>query len=392
MASDGSGASRGRRGAAKRAAPRTASSARDRALDRWLGSPWMALPVFGLALAVRLIHLDQMTGSTTPLQPAPAELDTLAVLGLGHLDPARLRLAGVVLSSLTAVVVQRLGLSLVGPATGLYAGLWMALWWPAVALAPLLVPATALALALAAALAGLAAAFGSKRPYWVPVAGVGAGTAMTLEAATVVLVPIGWLVFALHRKWKRSTKVVATALFLVGVGLAVAGLNALRPAGGPPFALGLAVAARGAEVTDAAVRSPEEIADDPWRFVAALGGRAARLAAWSEPPGRVDIAPLRVRSWALRLPFPAWEFALPLALLGIVLALRARKEGGAPRLVALTALLLLALSLRAPVTAETRLALVPALIPMAVYGVGAAWGRVRAAGLRRPGRRKDRTR
>jgi hypothetical protein len=381
VAADAPGASRGRRAAAGRGAPR--SSARDRALDRWLGSPWMALPVLGLALAVRFIHFDQLRGSSTPFQPTAAELETIAALGLGAIDPDSLRLAGVVLSALTAVVVQRLGTALVGPATGLYAGLWMALWWPAVALAPLVVPATPLTLALALALAGVVAVVGAKRPYPALTAGIGTGAALVLDAASIVLVPVGWLAFALHQKWKRSTKVVAAALFLGSIGATLVGLNALMDRGDTPLRLGLDVPGSTAPLLDAAVRSPEAMAEDPWGTLSALGGRVVRLAAWPEPAGRIDIAALRVRSWVLRLPFPAWEFALPLGLLGIGLAFRGKKRAPGPRLLAAVTIALLALTLRAPVTAESRLPLVPALVSSALYGIGVAWGRFRAGAFRR---------
>lgn len=389
MARESSGGARGRK-----ARPRDSgtgpgrSSAADRRLDRWLGSPWMALPVLGLALAVRLIHLDQLALATTSAQPSAPERLFLAGFGLDRFDPADLRLAGVFVSALTAVLVQRLGQALVGPATGLYAGLWMAFWWPAVALAPLLVPATATTLFVALALLGLVAAAGAKRPYGALAAGLGTGGALTLDAASLILVPAGWLVFALHRKWKRTAKLLALALFLTGVGIVLVGLNGLSGRGGPVLSIGPPREAVAPVPPDSAVRTPEEMAEDPWGALLGLGGRAARLLAWPEPAGAVDIAPLRVRSWALRLPCPAWELALPLGLLGVLLALRHRKELPGARVLALVTLAGLVLMLRAPVTAESRLPLAVALVPLALFAVGRAWSAWRRGGLRLPGRRK----
>lgn len=350
----------------------------------------MSLPILGLALAIRFIHLDQLTHATTRFLPSPAELAFLAAFRLDTVDPTTLRTAGVLSGALTAVLVQRLGMALVGPATGLYAGLWVALWWPSVALSAHLVPAAMLTLVVALALLGTVAALEARRPFAAFAAGLGAGAALVLDAGYLVLLPAGWLAFALQRKWNRSTKLIAAVLLLAGVGTAMAGLNGVLGTGGRPPAPGL-VERIVTPPPDAAVRSPEAMAEDPWGFVVALGGRALRLAAWEEPVGRVDSAGERVRSWALRLPFPTWELAFPLALVGIVLTLRARPARPGARYLALLAPVLLVVALRAPITAESRLPLVPALVPLALMGLTGIWERVRKSrATPRAGRRATR--
>lgn len=258
------------------------------------------------------------------------------------------RYVQVLLGAASCVLVALIGRALWGPGTGLIAALGMALYGPAIYFTGALLPpvlAVFLVLALWATLLWVDRQGGGKASL-----GVGLLLVLCLLAAPQVALfapaALGWL-------WVGGRQRAGWAC-----ALGTAGALALG------YFLGVATHAGGSP--DLLVRGGEH------------------LPALDMYHGRGDSAVLAALLWKWGLAFP-FGVVLPLALLGVVLALAARERG--------TVLALLLVATGALGTAlygaqaETRMVLVPVLLLFAVRGAGQlvplSWARrgVAVAGL-----------
>ena len=258
------------------------------------------------------------------------------------------RYVQVLLGAASCVLVALIGRALWGPGTGLIAAVGMALYGPAIYFTGALLPpviAVFLVLALWATLLWVDQQGGGKASL-----GVGLLLMLCLLAAPQVAlfapVALGWL-------WVGGRQRAGWACALGTAGALALGhfLGVATHAGGSP---------------DLLVRGGEH------------------LPALDMYHGRGDSAVLAALLWKWGLAFP-FGVVLPLALLGVVLALAARERG------MVLALLLVATGALGTVLygaqAETRMVLVPALLLFAVRGAGQlvplSWARrgVAVAGL-----------
>lgn len=430
-------------------APRSGPSAKSARgwPDRFAGSPWALLPVFALALAMRLIHLDQMRGyedfttrvldeswswdlarhfvastadSVRPFvaDPGPAVILSILMRLFGE-RPDLILGTMAILGALASVMIQLLGVRLLGGAAGLFCGLLAAGYRPAIHHGAHFLDAAFVPFLAALALYLVVRLVEARKPVAEIFLGIGAGAVVVslalFEAPLILLAPVLLVVLMFDRKMKSPQKIRRGTSFTVGVLVAMAGLSWFQtPTAGPRLLLppvlgrefhlanrdgnraglripppwapadpaGLAAAYRtegarqpGAGDTTALAMDQAwfrwialEAAENPWGFLQGWAWRAWRLVNGSETPGPYDLAHESGRSWILRLPFPGWALLLPLAILGALAYRRDAKRPAAAMLVAWLSVVLIT-AWPFAVTSQVRMAALPALLLLAVQGV-----------------------
>jgi len=396
---------------------------------------------------MRLIHLDQMRGyedfitrvldeswswdlarqfiastadSARPFvaDPGPAMVISIVMRLFGDRPDLILGTAAV-LGALAVVLVQLLGVRLLGGAAGLFCGLLAAGYRPAIHHGAHVLDAAFVPFLAALALCLVVWLVEARKPVTEILLGIGAGLVVVslalFEAPLILLAPVLLVVLMFDRKMKSPQKLRRGASFTVGVLVAMAGLSWLQtPTAGPrlllpptlgrefhlanrdgnraglripppwapadPAGLAAAYQAEGARqpglmnatplATDQAWSrlTAREAAENPWGFLHGWAWRAWRLVNGRETPGPFDLAYESGRSWILRLPFPGWALLFPLSILGALAFRREVKRPAAAMLVAWLAVILLA-AWPFAVTSRVRMAALPALLVLAVQGI-----------------------
>ena len=431
-------------------------SRRSGSLDRYAGSVWALIPTFLVALAIRLIHLDQMRRyedfQTSILDEAwswdlaarfaagfgsvgrPFDADPGAALILSALvqvvgsRPDLVAIGLTVIGSIAAVLIQVLGVRVLGGVGGLFCGLLAATYRPAVHHGAHVLDAAFVPCVASLALILIAIQAESKRPLPELAAGLFAGAvtaALALfQGPLLVLAPVMLVVLIFDRKMKLPQKLRRALSFGVGA-LGVMALaswafghvvppvfgrefhlanraenragDRLPPIWAPADPAGLAAAYRtegarlgatsGPEDGEALDRSARDVdidrawfdrsgrdaAANPWGFLHGWGWRGWRLLNATEAPGPLDMAWESGRSWILRLPFPGWAILLPLALVGVA-AVRGSKQDTALILLVVWGAVVLVAAWPFCVTSRARMAIEPALIVLAVRGAMRLFG------------------
>lgn len=363
-------------------------SSRKDALDALLLSPWPIIVLPLLALALRLIHLDQMSSygefratlldesrwldlgrrvaagnwllaDSPDLVPGYAWFLGLVTRITGP-DPAQVRLAQVILGSLVPIPVVQMTRRLLGPAESLFAGLLAAVWTPAIFLSAHLNEATIALLLVAASLAMATRVMEKTTLRAAAGAGLLAGLAIVCQPLCLAAAAMTFMAFTFHRKMKSATKALVLSLFAVFL---VAGSGPLAwrhhqltgqwlPGPAPlkeaaqrgwreenPQGLDLPLSLTGAP---APAGSLIHLADRPGRTLVRLATRIELSLHQTEAPGPFSFDLERRQSWILRLPFPGFATLLPLAMAGLLLLRRGRGRPGLRLLAGVFVILLVA--------------------------------------------------
>lgn len=404
---------------------------------------------------MRLIHLDQMRGyedfrtrildeswswglavhfvkssadSMRPFDADPGIALILSVLTRLLGDQPGLILGVLALfGALTCVLIQALGVRVLGGAAGCFCGILAAGYRPAIhhgahVLDAAVVPFLAsLALLLASTL------IETKKPATEMLLGISVG-AVTMGLAlfwapAMLLSPVLLVVFMFDRKMKPAQKLRRGASVTVGALVILSLISWVQtPAVGPrlllpptlgrefhlanrdgnraglhlpppwaasdPAGLAAAYRAEGSRLPGMATGTPlaidqawfglmaREAAENPWGFLHGWAWRGWRLINTNEAPGPFDLAFESGRSWILRLPFPGWGVLFPLALLG-VLAVRHETKRPAPALLTTWLIAVLMAAWPFAITSRVRMAALPALVVLAVYGAMTIGGLVK---------------
>ncbi len=404
-------------------------------------SPWSAVPIFAVSLLLHLIHLRQMARFLhfqTPVLDAaffdqwaqkiaagqaPADVffvDPLYPYFLGALyrifghDLDAVRLVQALIGAGSAVLIQRLGMRLLGGPAGFLCGMLAACYRPfiyydALLLKPVLVvPFTTLFLYFSVGVLK----YGRRlEALW---AGLFLGLTILVRGNFLILVPVAALAFILSGKLKGVSRQVAAALLVTGAALVVAPvtLHNHRAGGewilttsgmgqnlyignhpdnttgsyvGAPFTRPNALYEELDFRTEAEKRTgrsmtPAElsrfwtsatlrvIADDPWRFIVHEGKKIWLLTHAVEIPDNYSFDFERRFSWVLRLPFPAFGILFPLAIVGMLAGWR-EKKNPALRFLILFSLVYAVSLLPFFIISRFRIPLIPAFIVLGVSGV-----------------------
>lgn len=337
---------------------------------------------------------------------------------VGSPDVFLARLVQMLLGSLSVLLVHAIGKRLFDVRVGLTAALLHALY-----VMNIFYDGMLLAAALQAPLNLLAfwlmlRAAERPAPWRFGLAGLALGLSALARPNTLLFVGVGvlWILWPLARQLARRARLVAAGAFLLGVALAVAPVTARNVIGGGDFVLVSAQSGvnlyigNGPDATGAFVVPrifPSTRVDDPLqqeesyrRHAEAKSGRLLRPSEVSDywmgkafdqvlaDPGRAmglfvkklglflnaleignsqDFYMSRDFSWVLRLPLPSFGVVLPLALVGLGLALRRWRE----RFLLIGMVLIYAASLTLYfVLAHYRMPVVPFFL---VLAAGAAW-------------------
>ncbi|MDZ4804274.1 MAG: hypothetical protein SGI90_05390 [Candidatus Eisenbacteria bacterium] len=395
---------------------------------------------------MRLIHLDQMRGyedfrtlildeswswdlaarfvastadAIRPFDSDPGAAAVLSVLVriLGS-QPELILAALAVTGALAAVVIQLLGIRVLGGAAGFACGLIAAGYRPAIHHGGHLLDAAFLPILAALALLLASVLISARKPLPEVLLGIAAGSTTAFlalfQAPLILLAPVLLVILIFDRKMKPARQIRRGASFTVGVLVMLAGISCIQtPNAGPRLLLppiigrefnlanrdgnraglrlpppwapsdpaGLAEAYRtegarqvgaanvGALAVDQAWfdMSGREAAENPWGFLHGWAWRAFRLINAGETPGPLDLAFETGRSWILRLPFPGWAILFPLAVVG---GLATRRDTKRPAMGLSTGWFLIVLLAASPfaISSRVRMAAEPALILLAVSG------------------------
>lgn len=405
-------------------------------------APWTSVALFLLAVSLRLLHvaaMDRYLDFHHPVLDARYFdlwarrlaagdwfghdvffVDPLYAYFLGFLykifgpNLEIVRLVQAVIGGLGVVVMQRLGVRLLGGAGGFFCGLIAAVYRPFIFYDALLlkavlkVPLTGLFLYF---LAGVAE---KKRVFEALWAGLFLGLAILVRGNLLLMLPVMALGLLFLKNLTGPRRFVAAALFLVGGALIIAPVTWRNYKVGHEFVLttsGLgmnlytgnhkdnfsggyvgapftrpnpayeesdfrAEARRrtGRTLTPGqlsnywAGQTLHVIADDPWHWLGLIWKKVTLLGRAVEVPDNYSFDYDSRRSWVLRLPFPGFALVFPFALAGIIAAWREKKRYGL-RLLALFTVVYLLSVVPFFVTSRFRMPALPAMIVLAVFGL-----------------------
>lgn len=428
-----------------------------RSAGRFWGSPWASIVIFALAVALRGIHLAQMNRWAhfrVPVLDAaffdgwaariaagdwlgagaffvdPLYPYFLAVVYkvFGHsLDAARI--VQMLLGGVSAVLIQRLGIRLLGGAAGFLCGILAACYRPFIYYDALLlksvlkVPLTTLFLFFAVGVLEL-----GRRREALP-AGICLGLAILTRGNLLLMAPVAALFFLFSGNLKGPGRLAATILLAAGLALVIAPVTFRNHRAGGEWILttagmgqNLYIGNHPGNSTGAYVGAPftrpnpeyEEndfkveaekrtgrrmtagevsrywtrqtmavVAANPWRWIALEGKKLWLLTHAVEIPDNYSFDFESRFSWVLRLPFPGFALIFPLGLAGAIAAWWERRRVGQRFLAWYTGICFVSI-LPFFVTSRFRIPAVPALIVLAVAGLGALgstlrrreWGRL----------------
>lgn len=405
-------------------------------------SPWTSVALFLLAVSLRLLHvaaMDRYLDFHHPVLDA-RYFDLWArrlAAGdwLGHdiffVDPLYayflgvlykifgpnleiVRLVQAVIGGLGAVVLQRLGVRLLGGAGGFFCGLIAAVYRPFIFYDALLlksvlkVPLTGLFLYF---LAGVAERKRILEALW---AGLFLGLAILVRGNLLLMLPVMALGLLFLKNQSLPRRGLTAGLFLLGAALIIAPVTwrnfrvghevVLTTSGlgmnlytgnhrdnfsggyvGAPFTRpnpayeeadfrSEAKRRTGRNMTPGqlssywAFQTLQVIADDPWHWLGLVWKKVTLLGRAVEVPDNYSFDYDSRRSWILRLPFPGFALIFPFALAGIVATWQEKKRHGL-RLLALFTVVYLASVVPFFVTSRFRMPALPAMIVLAVFGL-----------------------
>jgi 4-amino-4-deoxy-L-arabinose transferase-like glycosyltransferase len=413
-------------------------------------SPWAFVPVFLVAVGLRVVHVQQMrhyAHFNVPVLDAAYFDDWARRIAAGDwlgkdiffVDPLYAYFLGAIykifgpnidavrwiqaaIGGISAVLIQLLGIRLLGGPAGFLCGMIAACYRPFIFYDGLLlkavlkVPLTTLFLYFAVGVVEKA-----RHQLGGLLSGFFLGLAALVRGNMLVMAPVTAAAFMFMGKVKTPARLWHVLLFALGIGFVIApvafrnqkvggewvltasgmgqnmyiGNHPDNPSGsyvGPPFTRpnpdyeeidyrAEAERRTGLKMTPSQVsrfwarQTLEVIADNPWRWIALEGRKIWLLTHSVEIPDNYSFDFETRFSWVLRLPFPAFAIIFPFGLAGIIAAVRDRKRTGLRFLVLFLAIYSLSL-LPFFIISRYKVPLIPALIVLAVYGAGAlltAW-------------------
>lgn len=431
-------------------------SGRKRGSKIWT-SIWPSVFVFLLAVALRAIHLHQMDRYVHfqhPVLDAAYFDDWGRRIAAGDwigseiffVDPLysyflgavykvfghsldAVRIIQMLIGGLTAVVIHRLGIRLLGGPAGFACGLIAACYRPFIFYDGLLLksvlkaPLTALFLYFAVGVIQ-----GSKNRFEGLLAGLALGLAALVRGNLLAMVPVTAAAFMFSGKMKPPGRLAAAVLLLVGTAVIIAPVTLRNHKVGGEWVLtasgmgqNMYIGNHPGNTTGSYVGAPftrpnpdyEEddfraeakkrtgrdmkpgelsrywmretaaiIADNPWRWIVHEGKKVWLLTHAVEIPDNYSFDFESKYSWVLRLPFPGFAILFPLGLAGAIAAFRDRKRAGLRFLVLFLAVYSVTL-LPFFIISRYKVPMIPALIVLAVYGATAILGAFRHGELRK---------
>jgi 4-amino-4-deoxy-L-arabinose transferase-like glycosyltransferase/Flp pilus assembly protein TadD len=405
-------------------------------------SPWSSVLVFLVAVTLRGMHLSQMerwAHFKVPVLDA-AFFDAWGQRiaagdwfgsGVFFVDPLypyflggiykvfghnldAVRVIQMLLGGLSAVLIQRLGIRLLGGAAGFLCGLLAACYRPFIYYDALLlksalkVPLTTLFLFFSVGVLERA------RRREALLAGVFLGLAILSRGNLLLMAPVALLAFLFSGNLKGPDRAVAAILLVAGLTLVIAPVAWRNHRAGGEWVLttsglgqNLYIGNHPGNNTGAYVGAPftrpnpdyEEndfkaeaekrtgrrltsgqvsrywtdqtlavVAANPWRWIVLEGKKFWLMTHAVEIPDNYSFDFESRYSWVLRLPFPGFAIIFPLGLAGIIAAWRERRKPGLKFLAGFTVIYFASL-LPFFITSRFRIPAVPALIVLAVAGL-----------------------